>query len=232
MITVTWIAVECWHEYIAREGPAKFLENIFIPVVLNVGKLNTMPLLQVAKSPRRRDILKITATVIAKHPLGQKRFEVRITQPHIDIQPTIVVQVPKIPSHVCDAATQTGSFRHIRKRSIVVVVEEVRNRCVIRLVQNEGPGVFLRRGRISASKNVQPAVIIVIKKPRRKRMPHSPEPCLFSHVGEYPFAGFGMLRITWSIIAKQVALAKHGREIQIGPAVIVVVAPGNAFHES
>src|ERR1017187_8914693 len=89
MITVTWIAVECWHEYIAREGPAKFLENIFIPVVLNVGKHNTMPLLQVAKSPRRRDILKITATVIAKHPLGQKRFEVRITQPHIDSQPTL-----------------------------------------------------------------------------------------------------------------------------------------------
>ena len=54
---------------IARKRPTQHLENILLPIAIEIRKRHCMPLLQLPKAARLRHILEPLAPVIAEHPV-------------------------------------------------------------------------------------------------------------------------------------------------------------------
>ena len=81
-------------------------------------------------------------------------------------------------------------------------------------------------------KNIQPTVIIIIPKPGRKAGQRLRDTCLQSDISELPSAfrvpvrGFRAV-----IVVKNIQLAS-AREVQVRPAIVVIISAGDAFDKS
>src|SRR5439155_12355226 len=95
VIPVAGIFVKAAAIVVAGVSPTHFLKNVLVTVVVDVAEGNTVAFLQVAESPRRRDILEEEALGVAEHSIGNECTEAGIAGPQIHVQPSVVVQIPE-----------------------------------------------------------------------------------------------------------------------------------------
>jgi hypothetical protein len=73
--------------------------NILIAIVIDVSEGDAMSLLQLPETTGGRDVLKAPLAIVAEHSIGQQRREIRIAGTDVEIEPAIIVQIPKIAAH-------------------------------------------------------------------------------------------------------------------------------------
>src|ERR1035441_7458579 len=200
-------------EAISLVRPAQFLEDILVAVVLDIGKSDSVPLLQIAESARRRHILEVSALVVAEHALGQERLIKAAARAQVHIQPAVVVQIAKVGRHDGNHAVEPACLRHLAEGAVVVVVEQEGVRPLIWLAELEGAVVLVAAGSETAGEDVQPTVVVVVEKPRGKGKAHARQAGPLGHIGKVPFPGLRVLGIAWAIVAEQEGPAAHGRYI-------------------
>src|SRR5438105_13331136 len=107
---------------VAEDGAAHVFVYVLIAVIIQIGKRNSMALLEIAEPAGGGDILKPFARVISKHAVGNNRLEVGIAGPKVEVQKSVIVEIPEIRAHREEDMIQAGLNRDISEGAIVVVM--------------------------------------------------------------------------------------------------------------
>src|SRR5690606_34325167 len=98
-VTVAGICEELIGVIVRDNGTTDDGINVLVSVVIEIAESDAMALLQLAESAGSGYVLKTDASVIAEHPAGNQRRELRISGPDVEVEPAVVVQVTKVATH-------------------------------------------------------------------------------------------------------------------------------------
>ena len=93
-------------------------DNVFIAVVVDVGKRDAVSFMQLARAGRSRDIHKGFPLFVAEHDVRHQSGVGRSPGAEIDIRISVVIDVAKISAHRHVDPVQRGLFGDVAKAAV------------------------------------------------------------------------------------------------------------------
>ena len=122
-------------------------------------------------------------------------------------------------------------MRHFSERAVSTIMVEMGKTCIKSLPALKAPHVLFGANVVARDIQVRPSIVVVVEKPRGKRVFFGRDPCTCRDIGEPPAGGVRFGRVDWSVVAQQPVFALTHRNIEVGASIVVEVSPGHAFHE-
>src|SRR5262245_44480273 len=174
---------------VAGIGAAQLDEDFLVTVVVEVRKADAMAFLQVAEPSGGRDVLKKLAVCIPEHALWHDRREARFTGAEIKVEPSVVIQVPKITAHRQQYPIQSHRFSYVAECAVVIVVINLWRSSIVRQAEKISGDMTDISHAITTDEQILPAVIIVVEEPRRKTGYRFTDFRVSCYIAELPIAG-------------------------------------------
>ena len=111
-------------EFVAGIESSQLMIDILVTVIVDIGKRDAVPLLQMTKPSRVRYVLKSLTSIIPEHDIGYQRRKIWFSGRQIDVKKTIIVEISKIGAHGIHDAIKLSTHSDIAKRTIALVFVE------------------------------------------------------------------------------------------------------------
>ena len=183
--------------------------------------------MQVAQTGRGGDVVKALAPHVPEDAIGQQSLIGGLAGSEVHVQPAVIVQVAKVSTHGEHGAVQVQGGGHVGKGAVVVVAVQVGHFGIGSVACLEVSNILHGAGRVAGGEDVGPAVVVEVEEPRGKGVVGVAQAGLPGHVGERPMRG-----VRTAVVAVQAVLAFADGDVDVRPAVVVVVPPCNAFDEA
>src|SRR5580704_4624105 len=220
VVTVAGIFEETKGVAVADHGPADFREQIFVSVIVNVGKGDAVSFMELAGARGRRHVREELTFFVVQQDVGQHGSIAGIAGAEINIEITVVVDVAEVRAHGHEDAIETDFRGDIAKRAVAKIFVEL-ERLRVRGEAEIGTHGFVDRNVVAGHKQVGPTVIVVIEKPGGEALPR------FLHSGLKRNIGKGSVVI---VVIKRIVAVEIG-DVEINIAVVIVIARNHAFGE-
>src|SRR5688572_3556645 len=221
VIAVAGVFEQAQRVRVARRGAADLEHDLLVAILIEVGKRDAVPLVQLAGPRRRRHVDKRPAALVAQQQTRHQRGVRRVSSSEIDIEKPVIVDVAEVGAHHHQDLVQPGLAGDVLKTAVAKIAIQLQRVSVSRQAQ-VGARHLVDRGDERSNEHILVSVVVVVEEPGRESLSRSGRAGGARQLGERPIA----------IVAVKEVRAAEVRDIQIRPAVVVVVDGGDALVEA
>ena len=106
-----WVQEEGVSRFVSRKGAPHFCKDILVAIVVDVSEGYPMAFLQVAETARICHVRKSLTATVSKHDIGNQYVKAGSPSSQVEIQETVIIQIPEVGAHRAKSAVESGLRR-------------------------------------------------------------------------------------------------------------------------